>query len=170
MRTFLGLIFLTLALSSCSTLPEPATRLEKASVLPLALNDNFQFRKTKLYFLQPIPPPVTTSEPILFEQIRKTWGALDNYDTEQRFGNYFTFFWRTREEADVTVRLEYRQAALGNHVMAQERYYPAVRGSVTSEFTVTGDEYLESGRVTSWRVLLIVDGKIVGLRQSFLWR
>ena len=170
MRTFLGLLFLSLALSSCSTVQEPATRLEKSSVLPLALNDNFQFRKIKLYYLQATPPPTTTSETILFEESRRTWGALDSYDTEQRHGNYFTFFWRAREEADVTVRLEYRQAALGNHVMAQERYYPGVKGSVQSDFTVTGDEYLESGRVTSWRVLLIVDGKIAGLRQSFLWR
>jgi hypothetical protein len=170
MRKVLGLFFATFALAACSTVQEPATHLEKASVLPLALNDNFQFRKVKLYFFSPTPPPITTSEPVLFDQIRMTWGALDHYDTEQRYGNYFTFFWRNRVEADVTVRLEYRQAGLGNHVMAQERYYPAARGSHQSDFTVTGDEYLEAGRVTAWRALLIVDGKIVGLRQSFLWK
>jgi hypothetical protein len=170
MRTFLGLLFLTFALSSCSTVPEPATRLEKVSVLPLALNDNFQFRKMKLDYFQPGTPPITTSEPILFENTRRRWGAIENFEIEQRYGNYFTFFWRTSEEADVTFRLEYRQAALGNFVMAQERYYPGARGSFKSDFTVIGDDYLESGRVTAWRALLIVDGKIVGLRQSFLWR
>ena len=89
---------------------------------------------------------------------------------EERYGNYYTFFWRTSERADVTVRLEYRQSALGNYVMAMERYYPQAKGSYTSEFNTAGDEYLESGRVTSWRVLLIVDGRIVALRQSFMWR
>jgi hypothetical protein len=170
MRKFLGLFFATFALAACSTVPEPATHLEKANVLPLALNDNFQFRKVKLYYLSPVPPPVTSSEPVVFEQLRMTWGVLDGQDMEQRYGNYFTFFWRTKVEADVTVRLEYRQAGLGNHVMAQERYYPAAKGSYQSDFRVTGDEYLEAGRVTAWRALLIVDGKIVALRQSFLWK
>ena len=170
MRTLLGLFFVTLALTSCSTVPEPATKLERTSVLPLALNDNFQFRKMKQTFYQPVPPPTTTSEPILFDLVRREWGSLDNYDSEQRYGNYYIFFWRTTEEADVTVRLEYRQSALSNHVMAQERYYPAAKGSFQSDFTVIGDDYLEFGRVTAWRALLIVDGKIVGLRQSFLWR
>lgn len=170
MRKFLGLLLLPFVFSSCSSVPEPATKLEKANVLPLALNDNFQFRKMKLAYFQPVEPPITTSEPVIFEQIRMTWGALDNYDIEQRYGNYYMFFWRTKEEADVTVRLEYRQAGYGNHVMAQERYYPGAKGSFETPFTVIGDEYLEGGRVTAWRALLIVDGKIVGLRQSFLWR
>jgi hypothetical protein len=170
MRTLLGSVFLLAALSACSTVPEPATRLERANVLPLQLNDNFQFRKVKLAYLQPVELAVTQSEPVIFEQLRLTWGALDNADTEQRYGNYFVFFWRATERADVTVRLEYRQAGLGNYVMAQERYYPQARGSFESDFRVTGDEYLEAGRVTAWRALLIVEGKIVALRQSFLWR
>jgi hypothetical protein len=45
-----------------------------------------------------------------------------------------------------------------------------VHGSRKSSFEVTGDEYLESGRVTAWRALLIVDGKIVALRQSYMWK
>ena len=170
MRKVLGLFFATFALAACSTVPEPATHLERATVLPLALNDNFQFRKVKRYFFNHLPIPPTTSETLQFEQTRMSWGAVNDLERQQRYGNYFTFFWRNTEEADVTVRFEYRQAGLGNHVMAQERYYPAARGSHQSDFTVTGDEYLEAGRVTNWRALLIVDGKIVGLRQSFLWK
>ena len=79
-------------------------------------------------------------------------------------GTITQFFWRTSEQADVTVRLEYRQAALGNYVMAVERYYPQAKGSYKSEFDTAGDEYLENGRVTSWRVLLIVNGRIVALQ------
>ncbi len=52
------------------------------------------------------------------------WGAVGWTERDVRFGNYYTLFWRTSEQADVTVRLEYRQAALGNYVMAMERYYP----------------------------------------------
>jgi hypothetical protein len=171
MRTFLGIALLSLALASCASVPPvPATKLEKANVLPLALNDNFQFRKVKLFYHQNIPAATTTSETILFERQRITWGSVNGYDTQKLFGSYFTFFWRTSEAADVTFRLEYRQSALGNQVLAQERYYPGARGSFQSDFTVIGDEYLEFGAVTSWRALLIVDGRIVALKQSFMWK
>jgi hypothetical protein len=170
MRTFLAFALLSLAFCSCSTPPGPATKLEKAGVLPLELNDNFQFRKIKLFYFSADPVPVTTSEPILFERERIAWGAVDGYQRAQRYGNYYTFFWRTSQRADVTVRLEYRQFALGNYVMAMERYYPEAKGSYRSDFNTAGDEYLEYGRVTSWRVLLIVDGRIVAFRQSFMWR
>lgn len=169
MRTFLGSLLALLLLSSCAT-PEPATKLEKANVLPLALNDKFQFRKQKLAFYDGQTLPLTTSEPVIFERQRMEWGAIGWMEKSEKYGNYFTFFWRTGERADVTVRLEYRQAALGNYVMAMERYYPDAKGSYKSEFTVAGDDFLEFGKVTSWRCLLIVDGKIVGLTQSFIWK
>jgi hypothetical protein len=151
-------------------MPEPATKLQRASVLPLEINDNFQFRKIKQNFFSGGKAPETQSEPVNFERQRLVWGAVDRFELEKRFGNYYEFFWRTSEQADVTVRLEYRQAALGNYVMAMERYYPQAKGSYKSEFSTAGDEYLENGRVTSWRVLLIVNGRIVALRQSFMWR
>jgi hypothetical protein len=170
MRTSLAFALLSLAFFSCSTPPGPATKLEKAGVLPLEINDKFQFRKIQQSFFSRDPVPVTQSEPVLFERQRMRWGVVDQYQLEQRYGNYYTFFWRAADRADVTVRLEYRQSALGNYVMAMERYYPQAKGSYRSEFNTAGDEYLESGRVTSWRVLLIVDGRIVALRQSFMWR
>jgi hypothetical protein len=170
MRTLLGIFITTIVFCSCSTVEVPATKLEKAKILPLELQDAFQFRKVKMYFYDPSTPLVTSSEPVVFERKRVEWGALDNFDRTQRYGNYFSFFWRTSQEADVTVRLEYRQAALGASVMAMERYYPAARGSVRSDFEVNGDDFSEFGRVTSWRALLIVDGRIVALTQSFMWR
>jgi hypothetical protein len=170
MRTSLAFALLSLAFFSCSTPPGPATKLEKAGVLPLEISDKFQFRKIQQSFFSKDRVPVTQSEPVLFERQRMRWGAVDEYQLGQRYGNYYTFFWRASDRADVTVRLEYRQSALGNYVMAMERYYPQAKGSYRSEFNTAGDEYLESGRVTSWRVLLIVDGRIVALRQSFMWR
>jgi hypothetical protein len=170
MRTFLGIVLLSVALSSCATPPPPATKLEKANVLPLAINDNFQFRKAKLYYFNDLPQPPTTSEPVIFERARMERDVLNNYDRDRLHGNYYTIFWRTSERADVTIRLEYRQAALGDYVMAQEHYYPEAKGSYQSEFKVIGDDYQEFGRVTSWRALLIVDGRIVALKQSFMWK
>lgn len=166
-----ALFCLTLALAGCSAPEEPATRLEKANVLPLALDESYQFRKVQQTTVDNTKvPPTSLSEAANFERMRSTWGAIGNREVQERNGNYYSFFWRARETSDVTVRLEYRQAGLSNYVMAKERYYPAVRGSRKSSFEVTGDEFLENGRVTSWRVLLIVDGKIVAFRQSFMWK
>lgn len=172
MRNVLALIWICLALGACATRQVPATHLEKANILPLQLDDGFQFRKIQTYYNQERAPALGTiaNEVIIFEQRRMEWGAITNLDRTQRFGNYFWFYWRAKHPADVTVRLEYRQAGLGNFTMAQERYYPGARGSHSSAFAVIGDEYLEGGRVTAWRALLIVDGRIVALTQSYMWR
>lgn len=159
-----------IVLVSCASQEIPATKLQKATVLPLALDDAFQFRKQKLEFYSPQELIRNLSEPVNFERRRREWGIVSETDKERLYGNYFSFFWRTTTEADVTFRLEYRQAALGNYVMAQERYYPSARGSFQSDFKVIGDDFLEFGRVTSWRAVLIVDGRIVALTQSFIWR
>lgn len=162
---------LVAALAGCSTLEAPATRLVKANILPLAIDDSYQFRKILLSVYDPdLPEARTKVDYINFERARRTWGAIDSLEVSKRYGNYFTFFWRSAVESDVTVRLEYRQAELGNFVMAQERFYPAARGSHRSTFEVTGDDFLEAGRVTAWRALLVVDGRIVALRQSYMWR
>ena len=170
MIRFSVLLCLALAVAGCSTPEGPANRLEKANVLPLALDDSYQFRKIQqINYDNTKVQPLTISEAANFERERNYWGTIESYEAAARNGNYYNFFWRAKETSDVTVRFEYRQAGLSNYVMAQERYYPGVRGSRKSSFEVTGDDYLESGRVTAWRVLLIVDGKIVALRQSFMW-
>jgi len=171
MIRFPVLLCAALAIAGCAAPEGPAVKLEKANVLPLALDDSFQFRKIQQSNVDntKIQQP-TMSEAAIFERQRASWGAVDGIEAAARNGNYYNFFWRSKDPADVTVRLEYRQAGLANHVLAQERYYPQTRGSRKSEFQVTGDDYLENGRVTAWRVLLIVDGRIVGMRQSFVWR
>lgn len=164
------LLGLALALAGCAAPEGPPNRLDQANVLPLALDDSYQFRKIQQSTVDNTKiQPATTSEAANFERARANWGAIDSREIGDRNGNYYNFFWRAKNQSDVTVRFEYRQAGLANYVMAKERYYPGVRGSHKSSFEVTGDEFLENGRVTSWRALLIVDGKIVALRQSFMW-
>jgi hypothetical protein len=99
------------------------------------------------------------------------WPATTQLDQADLRGNYLNFYWWNHgEPADVTVRLEYRQANLGNFVMAREKSYVSATGSKKTQFTIVGDDYLENGPITNWRALLIVDGKIVGLAQSYLWK
>ena len=89
-------------------------------------------------------------------------------DQRQRFGNYFDFFWRAKRPANVTVRLEYRQEKLRSFVQAREMSYPHAQGQQKTEFAIIGDDYLNDGRVISWRCLLIENGRIVAENRSYL--
>jgi hypothetical protein len=166
--------------------------VERVTPLPVALDKDFEFRKTKLLFLGPKAQATgarkeTTSlkkksgsspgqktatlqdAPITFERQYRLFGAVTGFDQQQRFGNYFDFFWRAKRPSDVTVRLEYRQEKLHEHVQAQEITYKNVRGTNKTEFKVIGDDYIDDGQVIAWRCLLIANGRIVAENRSFMW-
>ena len=174
--------------------------VERVVPLPMALSDDFQFRKTKLYLLTETAPgqdqSTTTDQTaqsatkggklsstapssksttvqnasIRFERQYRLFGAVTKLDQRERFGNYFDFFWRARRPANLTVRLEYRQEKLHAHVQAQEISYPNARGDYKTEFRVVGNDYLDDGRVTAWRCLLIENGRIVAEKRSYMWQ
>jgi len=189
------LIFTFLAVSAPgkSAREEPKV-VDKITPLPKALDPNFEFRKTKLFFMSekgglkpserarqetskvggksnsPSQKTATLQDaPIVFERQYRLYGAITGLDQRQRFGNYFDFFWRTKIPSDVTVRLEYRQEKLHEHTQAQEITYRNVRGTHRTEFKVIGDDYFDDGRVIAWRCLLIANGRIVAENRSFLW-
>ena len=187
------LSFLTVGASGRGTREEPKL-IENVSPLPMALDPNFEFRKTKLFFmsekggLKPSERAHDSSNkvggknnqanqktstlqdaPIVFERQYRLYGAVTGLDMRQRFGNYFDFFWRVKRPSDVTVRLEYRQEKLHEHTQAQEITYRNVRGTHRTEFKVIGDDYFDDGRVIAWRCLLIANGRIVAENRSFLW-
>jgi hypothetical protein len=179
-------IFLLAAVSAGNALAAGTPKLlSKVDPLPLALSDEFQFRKTKLFYLSEIPPKArksisssaqsTTQDPgiaaasVNFERTYRMYGAITFTDTRQRFGNYFDFFWRAKRPANVTVRLEYRQDKLRSFIQAREISYPNAKGNLKTEFAVIGDDYLNDGRVISWRCLLIENGRIVAENRSYLW-
>lgn len=195
MRFAAALLLLTFfAVSSPgrSTREEPKV-VEKITPLPMALDPNFEFRKTKLFFMSekgilpsqrahqetnklggkstsPNQKTATLQDaPIVFERQYRLYGAVTGLDQHQRYGNYFDFFWRVKRPSDVTVRLEYRQEKLHEHTQAQEITYRNVRGTRRTEFKVIGDDYFDDGRVISWRCLLIANGRIVAENRSFLW-
>ncbi|MEO8353645.1 MAG: hypothetical protein ABI680_18110, partial [Chthoniobacteraceae bacterium] len=158
-------IFASLALATLVTAGHAAEKrnaelLEKATVFPLALDDAIEFRKTKTFLNDPKLWKPTYDRMIRFERERVNFGAVTQYDRRQRWGNYYTFMWRTKRRADLTVRFEFRQQNLGSHVQAKELHYPAAKGSLKSEFNVIGDDYEQDGQVTSWRAIIIEDGRI----------
>jgi hypothetical protein len=181
----MGLMFFAL---DCIRAAEEPRVLTKVNPLSVALDRDFEFRKTKLYLLaDPVARPIgdkasklSSALPdskgatiqdasITFERQYHLYGVVTALDLRQRYGNYFTFFWRAKRDANVTVRLEYRQEKLHAHVQAQEISYPNARGSHRTELKVVGDDYLEDGRVIAWRCLLIENGRIVAENRSFVW-
>ncbi len=188
-------LFSVLSDFSMGAVEEPKI-VEKVTPLPVALSRDFQFRKTKLFYLSEKAPKAsetgrqTTSTlsgkslsgtspsqktltlqdvPITFERQYRLFGAVTALDQRQRFGDYFDFFWRAKRPADITVRLEYRQEKLHEHVQAQEISYRNVHGTRKTEFKVIGDDYFDDGRVIAWRCLLVENGRIVAENRSYMW-
>jgi hypothetical protein len=187
----LGLLFFWGGVAGAAEEPKV---LAKVNPLPVALDRDFEFRKTKLYFLsdkpltQKGPRAAIPSKPgklgstapstksvtlqdasITFERQYRLFGAVTGLDQHQRFGDYFDFFWRAKRPADLTVRLEYRQEKLHSFVQAQEISYPSARGNHKTEFKVVGDDYFDDGRVIAWRCVLIENGRIVAENRSYMW-
>ena len=166
-------VLASLLLCSCVTSSPPATEIPDAKVLPLALDNDFGFRKTIRYLNQlkftSVPLP-RGNEPLQFQREWMNYGALSADERQQREGTYYDIFWRAERPADITVRFEYRQAKLGNAVRAKETFVPQAKGTIKSSFSVIGDDFLWDGPVTAWRCLLIENGKIVGFTQSYLWK
>jgi hypothetical protein len=188
-----ALILLALGASGKAAPREEPRIVEKVAPLPVALDKDFEFRKTKLFLLSekaltagqgarrttstlggkstsPSQKTATLQDaPITFERQYRMFGAVTALDQRQRFGNYFDFFWRAKRPSDVTVRLEYRQEKLHEHVQAQEITYRNVHGTHKTEFKVIGDDYFDDGRVIAWRCLLIANGQIVSENRSYMW-
>ena len=175
-------IFLLAAVSAGNGLAADASKLlPKVDPLPLALSDDFRFRKTKLFLLSETPPKARKSilssaqnlgiaeASMNFERTYRMYGAITVADQRQRFGNYFDFFWCAKRPANVTVRLEYRQEKLRSFVQAREMAYTNTKGTHKTEFAIIGDDYFNDGRVISWRCLLIENGRIVAENRSYLW-
>jgi len=196
MKFIVGAVGLIIIAGELARGAEEPRVVEKVTPLPVALSKDFEFRKTKLFFLSQAPPkgqgarqttstlkPGASSKaapnqktatlqdaPITFERQYRLFGAVTALDQRQRFGDYFDFFWRAKRPADLTVRLEYRQEKLHEHVQAQEISYRSVdRGTHKTEFKVIGDDYADDGRVIAWRCLLIENGRIVAENRSYMW-
>ena len=196
MRFAVALSVLALFAFIASGKPAPVEPriVARVTPLPVALDKDFEFRKTKLFIISNKPsrtgqsgrqstssiskksnsPGQKTATlqdvPITFERQYRMFGAVTSLDAHQRFGNYFVFFWRAKRPSDVTVRLEYRQEQLHEHVQAQEISYQNVHGTHKTEFKVIGDDYFDDGEVIAWRCLLISNGRIVAENRSFMWQ
>jgi hypothetical protein len=166
--------FLAMVAAGALVRAENPLPIEKADILPLAISDDFAFRKFEIFRNAPSVPgatPIPTKDLMVdFERKHRLWGAIESADYFAKTGQYFDFFWRAKRPANLTLRLEYRQANLKNYVQAREASYTNVKGNHESEFAIVGNDYETDGPITSWRAILIENRTIVGLLQSATWR
>ncbi len=169
-RLLFVLLAPALMAASSFAAPQPQTvLLPKANPLPLALDDAIQFRKTSIFVSDPKSDKPTLNDMLNYQRQAVNFGAITNFDRASRYGYYYNFYWRAKRPANLVLRFEYRQQELGSYVQAKEIAYDNPKGTIESKFSVIGDDYNLHGRVTAWRALLIENGKIVALNQSFLW-
>ena len=99
LQTTLGIAAMavsSLLTSGCSTPEPPQVKLEKANILPLAIDSNFAFRK-KTQFLNDPSTYIKTgqlNEAIDFERRYYMWPATTALDMDALRGNYLNFFWK----------------------------------------------------------------------------
>ena len=156
-------------------------QLSKIEQLPVALDRNFEIRKTKAFFLGDMPGQknrlvsglgagVSRDPAVGFETAYHLYGAVTELDKRRRWGHYFDFFWRAKRPATITVRLEYQQEKLRAFTQAREVTHPNAKGNRKTSFAIIGDDFFNDGRLLSWRCLLIENGRVVAEERSFLWR
>lgn len=115
---FICAVALLLGVSCAAAASNQARTVEKSSNFPLALDPDFQFRKTKIYTLSEEVPhtsgqkglksggnnpqdltskgakkskTVTQEASLNFERSYRLFGAVTAFDQRQRFGQYFDF-------------------------------------------------------------------------------
>jgi hypothetical protein len=159
-----------LVAATAKAAPQPAVKIVPASTVPVAIDDAFEFRKTTILNNDDRKSPPDTHPMVGFEKNRVLYGAITPEDLHERKGQYYSFYWKAKRQADVTVRFEYRQAELGSHVQAREVSYPAAKGSHKTEIDIIGDDFHNDGRVIAWRAFLIVEGRVAAVTQSYLWK
>lgn len=118
----------------------------------------------------PGAPVRTVDRAVEFERDHLLYGAVTRADVTERFGHYYTIFWRANDRTQpVKVRFEYRQANTGLEAKVIEEEVTDVRRTNSTKFQVTGNEYNASGRVTAWRVTLLRGREELASQQSYLW-
>lgn len=104
------------------------------------------------------------------ERLRRMHGAIGIREQEQRLGQYYTVNWHDGDVGrPVRVVMRYRQASTGSRVLWKEQEFAGDLREGTAEFRVTGDDYIDGGRVLAWRIALLRGDREVASRQSYLW-
>lgn len=100
---------------------------------------------------------------------KRVHGAVTQEERDKRKGDYYTVSWKGLSGASpVQVTFEYRQATSGSRVKKIDQKLPAAVSGKT-EFQIIGDDFLNKGRVTAWRMSLYDGSEKLATKTSYLW-
>lgn len=149
---------------------EPESAGETVSQEAVSIDEKVSIGKIFDFLNDPSRTPVADNEAMRFEMKFRNHGAYNEEMKAERKGHYYVVNWSNDgPERDLVLRMEYRQRKSQDQVHTLEIPYNAVRGSQKATFFITGDAYKKLGPVTTWRVTLVADGKIVAEKRSFVW-
>lgn len=103
------------------------------------------------------------------EKAIRLHGAVSMQERRQRLGQYYTVLWKADAGVNKEILFEYQQANSGSKIKTIKRHLDVDALSGKEEFSVIGDNYFDNGRVLTWRITLIADGKTIATKQSYLW-
>ena len=105
------------------------------------------------------------------EKLRRLYGAVSLEERKARLGQYYTILWSLPEAVGARreVIFRYQQGGSGSRVKVMSERIAVGGGAGKVEFAVIGDDYFQRGRVLAWQVSLVVDGKVVAEKRSYLW-
>lgn len=106
------------------------------------------------------------------EKQRRLHGAITSAERAERLGAYYTLLWSDPAHAGqgpVEVIFEYQRGATASKVLRLTRKFDSAETSGQTEFSFTGKDYLEKGRVLAWKATLTRGGRVVATEQSRMW-
>lgn len=151
-----GVLFLLQLPTGC-TVPSSTGPVAITKVNPYHLHDSVR------------EPAVTPM--IRFEKERLLRGAINAENRKEKYGNYYTVYWKTDQpRVSTTIRLAYRQARTGPQILTKEVVVPSPKKKNTTRLEIVGEDYEKNGAVTQWKASVVQNGAVITEYKSFLWK
>lgn len=112
------------------------------------------------------------------DQQKRLYGAVSLKEHEARLGQYYEVRWNLRGKEQLTagsrngalIIFRYRQAATASQLKLITKRYPVGVTNGKIDFQIIGNDYKEHGRVLAWKAELVLNGRVIESKQSFLWK
>lgn len=151
MLLWLPALALSFAVVSCATTP------------PLAVKQ-FYLRDQKLGNVD--------DSMIRSEKLLRLYGAISIEQQRQKLGQYYTILWHDAagvNQGPAEILFEYKQGKSASAIKHHASSFDSAATEGKTEFSVTGDNYFNNGKVIAWKAYLKRAGKVLHTEQSYLW-
>lgn len=127
--------------------------------------------KVDYYHLKSTSPQVLSQDRMITTEAKKyLHGAVTTEERRQRLGHYYTIYWKVEDkQSPVNVTFNYRQSGKDSDLKQLTEEITDHKGKGATKLQITGDDYLEDGRVLMWEAIVTQNGEVVGVERSFLW-